>query len=309
MNIVTRALAPILSALAVTALFAIAPANAQSIKVVVNNAPITSLQIQERKALLRLVERKTVSDKEATKQLVDEVLVKQEGTRRRVSVSDEEVNTRYAGVAASTKLSQAQLKQALAQGGTSENAFKAYIRGQLLGRKVLASRFDISRAVGQSDITAQLSQQREAGKGGPATHKYTVRQIIFVLPKNASAADVQRRRQEAVALRGRVSSCDQAASFARSLRNVAVKEPTTRSTSQIGETLDKELSGLKIGGMTTPERGDSGVEMIALCDREAIVDDSYQRQKIQYEMADEKFKVERENIMADLRKRAVIDYR
>ncbi|GGE46858.1 hypothetical protein GCM10007276_25030 [Agaricicola taiwanensis] len=308
MQILNRFLAPAFAALALAAFFAATPARAQSIKVVVNAAPITSLEIQQRKALLRLVERKSISDKEATEQLIDELLVQQEGARRRVTVADEEVNSRYASVAQSTKLSLSQLAQALAQGGTSERAFKNYIRGQLLTRKVLASRFDVSRAVAPSDITAQLAQQQKEG-GGSSAHRYTVRQIIFVLPKNAGSGEVQRRRQEAMAMRSRVSSCEEAATFARGLRNVAVKEPTTRATSQIGETLDKQLASLKIGGLTAPERGDNGVEMIALCEREAISDDSYQRQKIQYELADEKFKAERDNIMAELRKRAVIDYR
>lgn len=310
MNLLTRFIAPTLSAAVMALAVAAIPATAQaqSIKVVVNAQPITSLEIQQRKALLRLVERKTVSDKEVIEQLVDELLVRQEGQRRKVSISEDEVNSRYAGVGASTKMTLPQLGQALAQGGTSERAFKSYIRGQLLNRRVLASKFDVSRAVGQTDITAQLAQQQQAGKA-PATHRYTVRQVIFVLPKKASDGEVQRRRQEANALRSRISSCDQAASVALGMRNVAVKEPVIRSTSQIGEQLDKQLSSLKVGSASAPDRTEDGVEMIVLCNREAIVDDSYQRQRIQSELADEKFKNQRSDILGDLRKRAVIEYR
>jgi peptidyl-prolyl cis-trans isomerase SurA len=282
-----------------------APASAQSIKAVVNGAPITSLEVQERKALVRLTEKKNLTDKQVVDQMVDEVLVRQEASRRRVSVDDEDVNSRYNNVAQSTKLSLPQLAQALAQGGTSDRAFKNYIRSQLLQRKVFASRFDISNAVKESDISSQLEQRKEKR----TAYRYTVRQIIFVLPKGASAADVQRRRQEALGFRNRFSSCEQAADFARNLRNVAVKEPAIRTTAQIGEALDKELSSLKIGGTTAPERGDQGVELIALCDRQTTEDDSALRQKIQFELADEKFKAERDKIMADLRKRAVIEYR
>ncbi len=306
---VSRRFPSILAGIGLAALigcFGAVPASAQSIKAVVNGSPITSLEIQQRKALVLLTEKKNLSNKQATDLLVDEALIKQEAAKRRITISDAEVDSRYGSVAASTKLTLPQLAQALAQGGTSDRAFKQFIHAQLLHRKLLSSRFDPSRAVKESDISAQLAQRKDQAK---ASHRYTVRQVIFVLPKNAGAGEVQRRRQEAASFRGRFSSCDEAAGFARNLKNVAVKDPTIRSTSQLGETLDKQLAGLKIGGMTSPERGENGVEMIMLCDRASINDDSALRQKIQFELADEQFKVERENIIADLRKRAIIEYR
>lgn len=302
-----RPIAAILALLSGLALGAFsAPAQAQSIKAVVNGNPVTSLEVQHRRALVRLTQRTNPSEREVLDQLIDELLVREEAQRRRISVSEADVDSRYSGIARNVQLSVPQLNQVLGQQGTSERSFKQLIRAQLLYSQVLRSRFDISRAVSEFDISRQLSQRRD---NAPASYRYTVRQVIFVLPRGAGNADIQRRRQEANAMRGRVKSCDSAVEMARNLRNVAVRDPAVRVTDQLDDELNAVLAKLPIGSATTPERGDNGIEMLVLCNREQTKDNSALRQQIQFELADEQFKAEGKKLLSDLRQKAVIEYR
>ena len=83
---------------------------ASEVKAVVNGTAITSGDVAKRQAFMRL-QRLKPDAKAAEEQLVDEALKRQEISRVRMSVSQDDVNASFARFAASNKLSVEQMGQ------------------------------------------------------------------------------------------------------------------------------------------------------------------------------------------------------
>ena len=64
----------------------------------------------------------------------------------------------------------------------------------------------------------------ESGSGEIKTTEYTLKPIIFVVPKGSSAGLDDQRRREAEAFRGRFAGCDGVVEQARQLKEVVVRE-------------------------------------------------------------------------------------
>src|SRR5690606_14468500 len=127
-------------ALAAPFALGVVPARANEIKVVVNNVPITSYDIDRRVAFLRL-QRKSGGREQATKDMIEQTLRLQEMKRLNISVPDSEVDNAYAGFASSNRISTSQLDAALAQGGVTSRHFKQYIRMQIGWSRALQARY------------------------------------------------------------------------------------------------------------------------------------------------------------------------
>ena len=281
-------------------------AHAQSILATVDGTPVTTLEVQERQRLTMLTTRKDPGQKKVLEQVIDEALIGLEAKRRGITVNESDVDARYNMISESVKLPLPQLRQALAQAGTSESSFKQSIRAQLLYRKVIGSQFNPNNAVSEKEIAAKLASQRQDGE---KSYRYTLRQIIFVLPKNAGAGQVSPRMAQANALRAKFTSCDAGLAAAKGLRDVAIKDPVFRTSAQFGVAFGEKVKKLKVGQATPPERGDFGVEIVAICDKVEIKDDSSLRQKVQLELADEKIKTHSDGYLKSLRNKATIKYR
>jgi peptidyl-prolyl cis-trans isomerase SurA len=144
---------------------------------------------------------------------------------------------------------------------------------------------------------------------GDKTYRYTLRQIVFVAGKKASAAELARRKRDAEALRNRFDDCKAGPALARGMHDVAVKEPVVRDDTQFPKDLREDLAHTAIGHLTKPQRIDLGIQMIAVCARHAVSGSEAERSEVLNQLADEKFKKEAKERIADLRRRAVIQYR
>jgi peptidyl-prolyl cis-trans isomerase SurA len=280
-------------------------AQAQSIAAVVNSTPITSTQVAERSAFTRLTQKKNPAQRVIVDELIDETLIMQEARKRKITISDSDVDARYATVAQSVKLSPQQLSQALGQAGASERTFKDNIRYQLAYRRLVSGSVNVSNKISEKDIAAGITARRTEGQ---KIYRYTIRQIVFSMPKDASAGQVAQRQREAQAFRGKLQGCDGAIAAAKGMRDVAVREPVFRTTNQVGPDLDKKLSSIRVGQATEPSRIDLGVEILALCDRQETRDDTGLRQQVQSELANEKLKEESKTYLQGLRRQAAIRY-
>jgi peptidyl-prolyl cis-trans isomerase SurA len=287
------------------ALAAPAPAHAQSIVAVVNGMPITTIDLKERRAFIQLSQHKSETTRQVTDELIDEALILQEAKRYSVTVPDSEVEARFADVAKSAKLSPDQLTKALAQRGASARTFKQSIRAQLLYRTLLTRRFDAANAVSESEIQKQLAGSKDADK----VYRYTLRQIIFVVGKKPSPGELARRRSEALALRNRFVDCKSGPALAGGLRDVAVKAPVVRDSTQFSKDQKVALEHTATGHLTEPEPIELGLQMIAVCGRREMTGAEARRNEVLNQLADVKFKQEAKEHIADLRRAAVIQYR
>lgn len=284
------------------------PAGAQTkIVALVNNKPITSTEVAERRAVIRLTRKKDISAKQALEELIDMQVLLQDAERRRITVSDEEVDQRFAGIAANAKLSVEQLGKALAQTGASARAFKTEIRYGLMRRKMSGMLARLATGVSEKEIAAGITAKKTEGEG--VAYRYTMQQIVFVTPKGASQGTINQRKSEAENLRRRITSCEQGIQFAKQLRDVAVKPPVVRVSSQLPGPVREQIGALKVGQSTPASPSDVGVEIIVLCDKQETVDDTALRNEIQSQLASEQGQEDLDKFILDLRKRTLVIYR
>jgi peptidyl-prolyl cis-trans isomerase SurA len=273
---------------------------------VVNGTPITSIDVRERRAFIQLAQHKSETTRQVIDDLIDEALIMNEAKRYGITASDEEVDARFAQVAQSAKLTPDQFAKALAQRGASARTFKNSIRAQLSYRTLLTRSFNPANAVSAKEIRQEMAS---AKAGGDKIYRYTLRQIIFVTNPKASSSVVARRRQEAQSLRNRFTDCKSGPALARGIRDVAVKEPVVRDSTEFPKGLADDIGRTAVGHLTAPQRIDLGIQMIAVCAKREVASSEAKRKEVLNQLADEKFKQEAKERIAELRRRAVIQYR
>jgi peptidyl-prolyl cis-trans isomerase SurA len=287
----------------------VTPSAAQSsIRVKVDDQPITSYDIQQRAALLQMTGVKG-GQKAATEELIDETIQFIEAAKMGVAVSDARVNGAVDEIAARVKMTPQQLSQALGQQGVNIETLRRRIKAQMLWGQLVQMRTRMrGGSVKGSDITAEMFA--ESGSQDVKTTEYTLKPVIFVVPKGSSGGYDAQRRREAEAFRGRFAGCDGVVEQVRQLKEVVVR-PTIRRTSEelVGSPEGADIMETPPGGLTRPRKSDDGYMMLAICTAKEIQSNAAARIQAEAKLLDEINKDLGKDYMAELRAKAVIEYR
>jgi peptidyl-prolyl cis-trans isomerase SurA len=119
---------------------------------------------------------------------------------------------------------------------------------------------------------------------------------------------IEQRKKEAEALRARFTSCDDI-SFARTLRDVVVRDPIHRNSSDLSPQLRQVLDQIPIGKLTPPEATNGGVEVFALCGKERTTSETPGKKEARDELYQARFQEQQKRFLAELRKSAMIEYK
>jgi peptidyl-prolyl cis-trans isomerase SurA len=297
------------SALLAFAACSVGPSLAQSsIKVKVDDQPITSYDIQQRTALLQMTGGKG-GQKAATEELIDETIWFIEAAKMGVAVSDARVTAAVEEIAARVKMTPQQLSQALGQQGVQIETLRRRIKAQMVWGQLVQMRTRMrGGSVKGADITAEMFA--ESGSQDVTTTEYTLKPIIFVVPKGSSAGYDAQRRREAEAFRGRFAGCDAVVEQVTQLKEVVVR-PTMRRTSEelLGAPEAADIKEAGPGRLTRPRKSDDGYTMLAVCTAKDIQSNAAARVQAEAKLLDEVNKDLGKDYMAELRKNAVIEYR
>ena len=97
--------------------------------------------------------------------------------------------------------------------------------------------------------------------------------------------------------------------FSRALRDVAVREPITRSSAELAPQLRELLGNMPIGQLTTPDVTPQGLQMFALCDKKESKTDSPIKREVRQKLFSERFESEAKKFLDEIRKSAMIEYK
>jgi len=114
---------------------------------------------------------------------------------------------------------------------------------------------------------------------------------------------------EAESLRARFANCKDGLKIARALRDVAVREPITRSSADLAPQLREILDKIQIGRLTDPEVTAQGLQMFAVCDKKASKTASPAEAALRNKIFAERFKQESQKFLEDIRRQAMIEYK
>jgi len=93
------------------------------------------------------------------------------------------------------------------------------------------------------------------------------------------------------------------------LRDVAVREPLTRSSADLSPQLRDILGSMQVGRLTTPEVTDQGLQMFAVCNKKESTTESPLKREVREQIFTKRFESESKKYLDEIRKQAMIEYK
>jgi peptidyl-prolyl cis-trans isomerase SurA len=281
-------------------------ARAQQVVLVVNGDVITTYDIEQRMKFVQLSTRKPAVRNEVIENLIDDKLKVQIGRRYKIEIPDGEIDAQYADMGHRMHMTPEQLTQALAQGGVDAITLKSKIRSDTVWQNIVRGKFQGDLQVREKDVLAALQQTEKKDEKEQVGYEYRLRPILFLVPRKEPQI-AEARHKDAEALRGRFTDCDSGLKYARTLRDVAVRDVIVKSSSDLAPALREILDKTEIGHLTAPEMTPQGVELFALCERKETTEDTPEKRQAREKIFQEKFQLKAKRFLLDLRKQAMIE--
>ena len=296
-----------LALLAVSLAAVPAVANAQVV-VVANGSPITELDIQQRMKLVVTSTHTNPTRQEIINDLIDDRLKIARAKVYSLEVTDAEVDTAFEGMAKRQRITPQQFAQVLERAGISANTVKARIRAELTWNQLVRGKFSSSLQVGESDVANALRGRTETDSSAVG-YVYTLYPVMYVIARGSTETVMDTKRREAENLRSRFTTCTEGLALARALRDVAVREPINRSSSDLAPQLRELLGNMQVGRLTTPEVTEQGLQMFALCEKKESASESPAKREVRDELFTKRFESESKKFLEEIRKSAMIEYK
>jgi peptidyl-prolyl cis-trans isomerase SurA len=305
----TTSRAALVVACLIAAAAASSTARAQQVVLIVNGDVITAYDIEQRMKFVQLSTRKPGVRSEVIDDLVDDKLKVQFGRRYKMEIPDSDIDAQFADMGHRMHMTSEQLTQALAQGGVDSSTLKAKIRSDTVWQNIVRGKYQGDLQIREKDVLAALQSDKPSDKPDEKSqvgYEYRLRPILFLVPHGAAQL-TEARQKDAEALRGRFTDCDTGLKYARTLRDVAVRDVIVKSSSDLPPVLRDVLDKTEIGHLTAPEVTPQGVELFALCERKETKEDTPEKRQAREKIFSEKFQAKAKQLLRELRKQAMIE--
>jgi peptidyl-prolyl cis-trans isomerase SurA len=285
------------------------PAQAQTVAVMVNGAPITNYDIEQRSKLTTLTTHKPADRQQVLNELIDEKLKIKEAKNFGVDPSGADIDQAYASMSGRMRLTPDQLTKSLESQGIRPDTLKERIKADMVWTSLVRGRYKESLQVGEKDVAAAMKAAGSDEKPEADAFEYKMQPIVLIVPRGSTPGLIEARQKEAEGLRGRIQTCADANSFFKSMPNAAIRETVTKTSADVPPTLRELLDNTPIGHLTPPEVTKQGVEMVVLCGRSPTTIDTPKKKEIRDKMYAEKYDAKSKAYLQDIRKAAMIEYR
>ncbi len=286
-----------------------------SIKVLVNDDPISDYDIDQRERFLAITTQQQPSTdlkKQATDLLIDERLQIQQARKLGVTPDDDDMMKILGDMAQKNNLSVDGLSTALGKAGVNIKTLKDRIRAQLAWQGVVRQKFRHDVEVGDADVDKALTEAgANGGQEGAANAAPTLqlKQVKFELPAGADDRTIAARIAAAEALRARFDNCSNIGDLAKGVEGASIKLLADQQPTSLAQPARLLVMSAKVGQMTPPTLTQSAVEIYAVCGKRTVVGDSKIREETQRKLLNQEMAIRAERLLRDLRQDAFIEYR
>ena len=274
--------------------------------VVANGSPITAYDIEQRTKITTSATRKAPSRQEVIQDLIDDRLKVDKAKSYGFAIDDAEVSQAFTTMATRQHLTPEQFADFLKRSGIAADSVKARIRAELTWNQLVRGKFNTSLEVAEPDIAQAMRARNEAETVG---YIYTLYPVIVVVPRGSPVTTAEAKRHEAENLRGRFLDCKAGLELARGLRDVAVREPITRSSADLNPQLRELLGSMQIGRLTAPEPTAQGLQMFAVCEKKESKTESPAQREVKEQIFRHRFEREAKKFLEEIRRAAMIEYK
>ncbi len=196
------------------------------------------------------------------------------------------------------------MRKRLGQAGISASILKRKIRADLMWQQIVRGKFQPSLQVRDRDVATVLDSRRKDGDA--VGYEYTLRPILLIVPRGAAINELESRRREAEGLRNRFANCDDGLRLARGLRDVAIRDPITKTSGDLTAKLREVLDSTPVGKVTAPDITPQGVEVFAVCAKKESTVSKAGERDVREELFGEKFTAQGKKYLQELRRSAMI---
>jgi peptidyl-prolyl cis-trans isomerase SurA len=279
-----------------------------SIKVLVNDDPISDYDIDQRERFLAITTQQEPSPalkKQATDMLIDERLQLQQGKKLSATADEADVNKILEDMAAKNNLSVDGLATALGKAGVNIKTLKDRIKAQIVWQNAVGKKFRRDVQIADSEVDKAMSAAGEEG-GGETENALQLRQVKFEIPAGADQGTIAARLAAAESLRARFGSC---AELAKGVSGASVKTLQDQKPASLAQPARLLVTNAKIGQMTPPMISQAAVELYAVCGKRSFKGDDAARQTAQRKLMNQELTLRAERLLRDIRAEAFIEYR
>lgn len=280
------------------------PGRAQVV-VVVNGAPITNYDIEQRTKLIATSTHHKPTRQEIIQALIDDQLKIAKAKSYGLEVSQKDINKAFNSMADRQHITVKQFIGFLARAGIAPETIKARIKADLTWNELVRGKYQSSLQVGESDVDQALRARNQADVMG---FIYTLYPVTVVIPAGSSQKVIVAKHREADTLRTNFLNCKQGLDYARAMRDVAVREPITRSSGTLAPQLSALLGQMEIGHLTTPDSTAQGLQMFAVCSKKEARIASPAEHELRNQIFAKRFEAESKRFLDEIRKQAMIEY-
>ena len=280
-----------------------------SIKILVNDDPISDYDIDQRERFLAITTQQEPSPalkKQATDMLINERLQMQEGRKASVTADEEDVTRILADMAQKNNLDVDGLAAALAKAGVNIKTLKDRIRAQVVWQQTVRQKFRRDIQIADADVEKALSEADAPAEDGAAEPTMQLRQVKFTLPAGAGQKTIAAQVAAAETLRSRFGSC---AELAKGVDGASVNTLQDQSAASLAQPARLLVLNAKVGQMTPPTIPRAAVELYAVCGKRSAPRDDTARERAERELMNEEMELRAERLLRDIRQEAFIEYR
>jgi len=295
------------AALAIAVLTVMTPSAGAQTAVIVNGDPITQFDVEQRAKLIQISTQKTPTRNEVIEELINEKLKIQLLKRFMIDGIDKDVDTAYANMARRMRVTPRDFTENLEKQGLKTETLRSRIKADLVWGQIIRGRYQSSFQFSDKDVAARLASKNR-DDANVVGYDYTLRPILFLVPRGSPPSDFEARAKEAEALRARFQNCEEGIALARGIRFVAVRPQVVKSSAELPTALRDVLTKTELGRLTAPETTQQGVEVYALCGKRQS-ENAPAKKEVRDEMYTEAFESHSKKFLKELRDQAMIEYR
>jgi len=235
-------------------------------------------------------------------ELVTERLIEQAATRLQLRVTRDDVDTAIENVAQANGLSVDAFWDAVRSEGFGEAQYRADVRSQLLRLKVINQQARDRVNITEEDVRRRYDRElRRANR----RLRFRLAEIFFPVPEEASATEVAAVRAKAEEM---LENLD-----ADNFLDQGGLELGELSQGDLPPALEEAILGVPMGQIAGPVRGPNGFHLLLVQERErggsGIPSFESVREDLYRTMLEEAIGRQSEQILAELRREAVVDTR
>jgi peptidyl-prolyl cis-trans isomerase SurA len=278
-----------------------AAARAQSLVATVNGDPITNVDVAEREKLLRAIGQPS-APAAALESVIKEKIEAREAGKYGIHAGPGDVSPVLQSIADRAHLSPDALMARLQSAKIDKDHLKNFLSATV-SFNIYARALNRAVEVSEAELREEIARDKSQGR---AQTSYTVRQVIVTVSPSEGMAGLQNGVKTLESLRARFSDCASGEKLATAIPNVVVREPVTRTSSQLGAPLKSLLDKTPVGHLTPPSRDTAGIVSLALCDKSTDTNNQAAKDAVSQRILARHIEQDAEKLYKDLRASAVI---